>query len=136
MIEGDGSAAEEDEGKGEGSQGQRKFVSPGTHQSLVQVHFRDGDAEIDADRKSGHSSEQADQDQQAAKEFAEGREVSAPGGKSEAGNKLNMLVKAAEDLVITVADHDGAKGKTHDEKREWLQAIEVAHVIPPKESER
>lgn len=120
MIEGDGSAAEEDESKGEGSQGQRKFVSAGTHQSLVQVHFRDGDAEIDADRESGHASEQADQAQQATKEFGEGREVSAPGGKSEAGNQLNMLVKAAEDLVITVADHDGAKGETHDEEREWL----------------
>jgi hypothetical protein len=35
--------------------------------------------------------------------------------------------------VIAVADHDGAEGETHDQKREGLQSIEVAQVVPPCE---
>jgi hypothetical protein len=44
-----------------------------------------------------------------------------------------VSVKSAEDLVVTVDQHDGAQGEAHDEEREGLQAVEKAHVIPPAE---
>jgi hypothetical protein len=46
------------------------------------------------------------------------------------------MLKSAEDLVVSVADHNGAKGQTHDEQSERLQTIEVAQTIPPKETMR
>jgi hypothetical protein len=41
---------------------------------------------------------------------------------------FNVVVKSAEDLVVTMNEHDGAQGEAHEEKREGLQAIEKAHV--------
>ncbi len=35
-------------------------------------------------------------------------------------------MKSAEDLVVSVADHNGAQGQTHAEESERLQTIEVA----------
>jgi len=35
-------------------------------------------------------------------------------------------MKSAKDLVVSVADHHGAKRQTHDEQSERLQTIEVA----------
>ncbi len=93
----------------------------------MKMNLGDGDAEIDADSKSGGASEQADQDKDAAEELGEGGEISRPAGKAEAFDELNVMVKAAENFVISVADHDGADGETHDEKCQRLQTIEVAH---------
>jgi hypothetical protein len=45
-----------------------------------------------------------------------------------------MVMKSAENLLISMANHDGAEGETHDEEREGLQAIEVAQVGPPRET--
>jgi hypothetical protein len=33
--------------------------------------------------------------------------------------------------VVSVDEHDGAQGEAHDEEGEGLQAVEVAHVVPP-----
>jgi hypothetical protein len=131
VVEGDGTAAEEDECEGNGGQSQGKLVSAIAHQSVMEVHLGDGDGQIDTDGKSSHASEQADQNEQAAEEFGEGGKICAPGGKSEAGNELNMVLEAAEDLVVSVVDDDGAKNEAHNEEREGLQAIEVAQVVPP-----
>lgn len=100
----------------------------------MNVDFDDGDDHVDANRKGGHASEEANQDEQTAKEFGEGREISAPGGKAEAGDELNMVVKSAEDFMVTVVDEDGAESKAHDEEREGLKAIEVAQRVPPTET--
>ncbi len=81
--------------------------------------------------KGGNASEQAQQDEQASKEFGEGGEVGGPGREPEAGHKLSMVVKSAEDLVVSVVEHDGAQGEAHDEECEGLQAVEVAQVVPP-----
>jgi hypothetical protein len=35
--------------------------------------------------------------------------------------------------VVSVVEHDSAQGEAHDEQREGLQAVEVAHVVPPRE---
>ena len=126
MVEGDGAGTEEDEGEGEGGQSQGKFVAAVAHQPVVEVHLGDGDGHVDADGASSHASEQAQQDEQAANEFGEGGEVGGPGRESEAGDNLSMVVKSAEDFVISVADHDRAEGEAHDEEREGLQAVEVA----------
>jgi hypothetical protein len=131
VIEGDRPAAEKDQGKGESRKGEGKFVSVLAHQSVVEVNFGDGNAEIETDGKTGDAGEQADEYQQAAKEFGEGGEVSGPGGKSQADDELHVMVKASEDFVISVAKHNGAQGKAHDKEGEGLQAIEVVQGNPP-----
>jgi len=117
VIEGDGTATEEDEGKSEGGEGQRKFVSAIAHQSVMEVHLGDGDGHINADGKSSHASEQAQQNQQTTEEFGKSREVCAPGGKSEAGDELNVVLKAAENFVVSVVEDDSAKDEAHNEER-------------------
>ena len=133
VIEGDGAAAEEDKGKCEGGEGQREFVSAVAHQPVVEVHLGDGYGDIDADGQSCNASEQAEQNEKAAKELGEGREVGGPARESEADDELGMVVQSAENLVGSVDDDDGAEGETHDKEREGLQAIEVAQVVPPAE---
>jgi hypothetical protein len=133
VIEGNGAAAEEDEGESNGGESQGEFVSVVAHQSVVEVNFGDGDGQIDADGESGCASEQAQEDEDAAKEFRKGREVASPGGESEAVDELGMVLKPAENLVVAVAEDDGAEGEAHDEEREGLQAVEIAHEVPPGE---
>jgi hypothetical protein len=131
VVEGDRAAAEEDEGEGEGGQSQGGFVS--ADQTAMNVEFGDGDGQIDTNGERSDASEQAEKDEQRAEEFGEGGDVGGPGRESEAGDKLSMVVKSAEDLVVSVDEHDGAEGEAHDEKREGLQTVEVAHVVPPAE---
>jgi hypothetical protein len=131
VIEGNGAAPEEDEGKREGGEGQGEFVSAITHQSIVEVYFRDGDGHVDADGKRRHTSKQAQQDEQAAKELGEGGEIRCPGWQSEAGDKLSMLVESTENLMVSVVYDDCAQSQAHDEECERLQTIEEAHVVPP-----
>jgi hypothetical protein len=133
VVEGDGAAAEEDEGEGESGHGEGKFVSAVAHQAVVKVNLGDGDGQIDANGESGRTGEQTEQDEQAAKEFGEGGEVGGPARETEGGDEVGVVVKSAEDLVVSVADHDSAKSEAHDEEREGLQAIEVAQVVPPAE---
>jgi len=120
VIEGDGAASQEDESECERGQSQREFVSAVAHQTVVEVDFDDGDAEVDTDGKSSHASEQAQQDEQAAEEFGEGGEVGGPGRESEAGYKLSMVVESPENLVVSVVEHDGAQGEAHDQECERL----------------
>jgi len=42
------------------------------------------------------------------------------------------MMTSAKDLVVSVADHNGAKRRTHDEQSERLQTIEVAHRFLPR----
>jgi hypothetical protein len=123
VVEGDGAGAEEDEGEGESGQGQGEFVSAGAHQSLVEVDLGDGDGEIDADGNGGHAREQAQQDEDAAKELGERREVAGPGGETEAGDELSVVVESAENFLVSVAEHDCAESEAHDEESERLQAV-------------
>lgn len=133
VVEGDGATAEKDEGKCQGGQSEREFVSVVADQSVVEMYLGDGDGKIDADGKCGDASEQAQQNEQAPEELNEGGEVSAPGGESEADDEVGVVAKSAENFVVTVAEHDGAQSETDDEEREGLQAVEVAHVVPPAE---
>jgi hypothetical protein len=133
MVESDGAAAEEDEGECEGGQCQGEFVSAGAHQSVVEVDLGDGDGQIDEDGESSYTSEQAEEDEQSAKKLCEGGEVGSPARESEAGDEVGVVVKSAEKVVISVAEHDSAQGEAHDKKRQGLQAVEVAQVVPPSE---
>jgi hypothetical protein len=128
VVEGDRASTEEDEAKGKGGQSQRELVSVVAHQSIVEVYFGDGDRHVDADGKSRGTGKQADNHKHAAKELGEGGEICGPARKSKAGDELNVMVKSAENLVISVANHDGAQSETHDEQSERLQAIKVAQV--------
>jgi hypothetical protein len=133
VIEGDGTSAEAHQCESEGGKSQRKFVSPVAHQSVVEVHLGYGDAHINTEGKGGHASEQADQNENSAEEFGEGGKISAPGGKPEAGDELNVVVKAAENLVVSVVEKNEAQRQAHDQECEGLQTIEVAQGIPPAE---
>jgi len=133
VVEGNGAAAEEDKGECEGGQSEREFGSAVADQSVVDMHLGYGHGKIDADGKSSYASEKAQQDEQPAKEFGERREIRGPGGESEAGDELGMVVKSAENLLVPVVEHDSAQGKAHEEKSEGLQAIEVAQGVPPAE---
>ena len=93
---------------------------------MVKVDLGYGDGEVDADSKSSDASEQTDQDEQAAQEFSEGREIGRPARKTEALDELNVMVKSAKNFVVSVAHHDSAEGQAHNEQRNGLQAIEVA----------
>jgi hypothetical protein len=117
VVEGDGATAEEDEGESEGGQGQGEFVSAIAHQPIVEVYLGDGDGQIDADGKSCHTGEQAKKNQQTSEEFSEGGN---PAGQSEAGDGINVVVKSAEDLMVSMAHDDCPKSQAHHEKREGL----------------
>jgi len=135
VIKGDGTAAKKDECESESGQSQRKFISAVSHQSVVQMHLRNRNRHVDADGESGDPGEQPQQNQETAEEFGEGGEICTPCWKSEAGNELNMVVKPAKHLVVSVVEKNNAQGETHDEQGEGLQAIEVAQIIPPAEKE-
>jgi hypothetical protein len=131
VVEGNGAAAEKDEGECESGETEGEFVPAGANHSVVEMDLQDGDGEIDADSDGGDAGEQAQQQEQAAEEFGEGGKISAPGWKPEMGDHINVVVESAENLVVSVDKHDGAESETHDEEREGLQAIEVAQVVPP-----
>ena len=128
MVEGDGTTSEKDEGECESGESQGKFISAVAHQSIVEVHLGDGDRHVDANRKSSHPSEQAEQNQQTTEKFGEGGKVCTPGGKAQAGDELNMVLKAAKDFMVSVVENNGAEHEAHHEKCERLQAIKVAQV--------
>src|SRR5580700_5217321 len=136
VVEGDGAGAEEYKAKGQGGEGEGQFVSAVTDQPVVEVHLGDGDGEIDADAKSGNAGEQAEQHEESAEELGKGGEVGRPAGKSEAGDQVSVVMKSAENLVITVGEHNRAQGEAHHQKREGLQAIKVAHEVPPEKENR
>ena len=133
MVEGDGAATKEDEAKGKSGEGKREFVSGVAHQPVVEVDLGDGYGEIDAKGERGNSREQAQENHQSANKFSEGREVGRPSRESEAGDQVSVMVKSAEDLVVTVDEQNRAQGKAHYQKPEGLQTIEVAQVVPPSE---
>ena len=123
MIEGDGAGTEKDEGEGEGGQSEGEFVAALAHQSVVEVYFGDGDGEIDADGDSSAAREQANEYEQGTKKLDIGGEIAHPGGQAEAGDELGVVVKSAENLVVSVAKHDRAQSEAHDKEREGLQAV-------------
>jgi len=120
VVEGDGAAAEENQGKSEGGQGQREFVSTIAHEAIVKMDLSDGNSHVDKEANGCDASEQSYQHEQSAKEFGEGREIGAPGRETEAGYELNVMVKSAKDFVITVGDEYGPQCEAHDEEGERL----------------
>lgn len=95
-------------------------------QAVVQMHLPDRDAEIKANGQRGGASEKAGQQEYPAQKLGERGHVTGPGGQAEAGHKLGVVMQAAENFVGAVHDHNGTQGKSHDNKRKWLQAFEVA----------
>jgi hypothetical protein len=131
VVEGDGSTAEENEREGQGREGERELVAVLAHQSVMEMHFRDGDRHIDADGEGGGAGKETDENERPAKELGKGGEISSPGGQAKAVNELSVVLKAAENFVVSVTNHDSAQSEAHHQQRERLQTIEVAHVIPP-----
>src|SRR5215469_1970792 len=91
VVEGDRAGAKEDQGKRDGGGGHWELV-PRTigrpQKSVVEMHFPDGDAEIDADGEGSGVSEESDHEQQAAEELCEGRDIAQPIGKSHAADGM------------------------------------------------
>src|SRR5580693_2398326 len=91
-------AAKKHQREGNRSHCERELESTFAHQSVVPMDFPDGYAQIDTDGEGGQASEESDENHEAAKELSEGRQVGRPSGQSEAGDKLSVMMKSAEDL--------------------------------------
>jgi len=126
VIEGDRAGAEEDQSKSQRGCGQGELVSVIAGQTVVQVHFPDCDHEVHADGESRDPGKEARQDEQAAQEFREGRNVAQPVGQTKSCHQVGVLMQAAENIVVAMDDHDRAQGKAHDKKGKRLQAFRVA----------
>ena len=126
MIEGDGTASKEDQGKCKRGDCKWKLVSVVPGESIVPVHFPDCDDQVDQQDEGGDAGEESRQNQNAAQKLGEGRDIAQPCGQSKAGDELRMVVQASKDLGVTVGDHDHSQGQTHHHKSKGLQAIEVA----------
>jgi hypothetical protein len=84
------------------------------------VNLPDCDQQVDDDRKCGCAGKEPDKNQQTAKEFGESGHVPHPGGKSEIGDRLRMVMQASEYLVVAMSHHDGTQNQAQDEKGKWL----------------
>ena len=71
VVESDRTGTETNQRKSKGGESQRQFGAAIADQSVMEMHFPDGDGEVDAHGESGASSEQAQQKKQAADEFGE-----------------------------------------------------------------
>jgi hypothetical protein len=131
VVEGDGAGAEKNQGEGESRKGQGELISVLAQETVVKVNFGDGDTEIEADGGAGDASEEADQDQEASEKLSEGGQIRRPDGKPQADDELDMVVQAAENLLVSVTEHDSAQSEAHDKEGEGLQAIEVVQGNPP-----
>jgi hypothetical protein len=110
VVEGDGASAEEDEAKGErgearGIRSRRSPISPLWKCTFAMATDRSMQMAKAAARVNRPISTR-----RPPKELGKGGEIGHPGRESEAGNEVSVVVKSAEDLVISVSDHDGAKG--------------------------
>jgi hypothetical protein len=128
VVEGDGAPAEKDKGERKGGQGQSEAVSVVRDEPVMRGYLPDSDAHINANGESSYTGKQAKHHEQAAEEFGEGGEVRAPGGQAKAADQLNMVVQSAENLVVTIVNHDRAQSQAHDEKSERLQTIQEAQA--------
>jgi len=132
MIKRDGAGAEENQSKGEGAGGEGKFVSwpiGRSQETIVPVDFPNGDRQVDADGEGGGAGEESGQNQQATEKLGEGRDVAQPAGQAHAGHELREMMQAAENLVISVGDHNRAQCEAHDEKGKGLQTVEIAQIV-------
>jgi hypothetical protein len=96
-------------------------------QAVVQMHFPDRDAKVNANGKRGDAREKSSQQEYPAQEFSERGNVTGPAWQAEAGHKVGVMMQASENFVGAVHDHNGTQGNSHDEKRKWLQTFKVAH---------
>ncbi len=134
MIERDWTAAKENQGERQGRQRHREFVARRPKESIVNMHFRDGNGHVDENGESGSTGEKTDENQQASEELCKRREICGPARQAETRHKLNVVMKSAENFVITVDSHNYTQRKAHHEQGKRLQTIEVAQVIPPCEN--
>src|SRR5215469_2734984 len=120
--------------EGNRGKGEREFVSMVTQQTVPPVNFPDRDHHVDEDGQRRPTREQSQQDQNAAEKFCQRRRNGEESRQTQALHAMPVLHKsAAEDFVITVADHDGAQHDPQHQQGNRLQTIEVAQARPPKE---
>jgi hypothetical protein len=129
MVQGDGAGAKENKRKSECGHGKRKLESAIASQAIVQMHFPNGDRKIDANGEGGNTRKEAGKDEQSTEELREGGKIGHPGGQTEAAYELGVMMKASENFVVAVRDHDGAESKAQYQKCERLQTIQVAQTF-------
>jgi|SRR6516165_3671576 len=86
--------------------------------SVVQMHFPNDDAEIDADCNGRTAGEESRQQQHSSEELHECPDVAHPG--RQAVHRVGEMPEASEYLVISVYDHDDTKNNARDEKSQRL----------------
>ena len=75
VIERNGTGTEEDQGEGKGGGGKGKLITVVTRQSVVPVHFPDGNAKVDEQDEGSGAGEESSENQDTAQKLAEGRDV-------------------------------------------------------------
>lgn len=135
MIKRNWTAAKENQSERQGRQGQWKLNSAIARETIVNMHFGDSGGHVDANRECRGAGEETDKNQQTSEELCKRREICRPAGQAETLHKLNMVMKSAENFVITVDDKNNAQGQAHNKKGKRLQTIEVAQVFPPCEKQ-
>lgn len=109
MVERDRSGAKKDESEGNGSEGERKFVSTILREEAVfPMHFCNRHAQIDQDGETGAAGKQSKDHKNASEKLRSSGEVSHPARQSEAAHHLNVMRQTPEYFGISVANHDGA----------------------------
>jgi hypothetical protein len=125
VIESDRACAEEDQSKSQRGCGQGELESVIARQPIVQVHLPDRDNEVHADGESRDPGKESRQNEEAAQELREGRNVAHPLGQTKTCHEFGVLMQAAENFVVAMHDHNRAESETHDKKRKGLQAFRV-----------
>src|SRR5579862_1509313 len=116
MVNGDWTAAKEYEPKGNGGRSHRKLISwtvGRSDESVVQVHFPNGDEQIYKNGERGGAGKKSRQNQQAAEKFGEGGNIAQPSGEAEIGDHLRVVVQTSENFVVAMRHHDDSQGEAH-----------------------
>ena len=93
MIESDRACAEEDQSKSQRGCGQGELESVIARQPIVQVHLPDRDNEVHADGESRDPGKESRQNEQAAQELREGRNVAHPLGQTKTCHEFGVLMQ-------------------------------------------
>lgn len=82
------------------------------------MYSPDRDSQVNANSKCGQASEQSGEDQQPAKEFREGGDVTPTTLVYPNWPPCVLIKQMAQSVLVSMGQHDNAKGKAHNQQRE------------------
>lgn len=82
------------------------------------MYSPDRDSQVNANSKCGQASEQSGEDQQPAKDFREGGDVTPTTLVYPNWPPCVLIKQMAQSVLVSMGQHDNAKGKAHNQQRE------------------